>query len=87
MDERQLRKLAKKRADFKRHLFTYVVIIGFLAAINLLTSREYLWFLWPALGWGIGIAFHAFSTYSGWKESLEEREYEKLKERHSKKEE
>jgi serine/threonine protein kinase len=33
----------------------YVATIGFLAAINLLTSPSYYWFLWPALGMGIGL--------------------------------
>jgi hypothetical protein len=31
-----------------------------LGLINLMTS-DYPWFLWPALGWGVGIAFHLWS--------------------------
>ena len=27
----------------------------------MMTSPGYLWVMWPALGWGVGIAFHAFS--------------------------
>lgn len=35
-----------------------------LCAINLLTSADYLWFVWPLLGWGIGLASHAFGVVS-----------------------
>jgi len=42
---------------FLAHLGPYVIVIGFLAFINLLTS-SYPWFIWPALGWGVGLAFH-----------------------------
>jgi serine/threonine protein kinase len=47
---------------FLKHLGPYVIVIGFLAVINLLTSPDYLWFLWPAAGWGVGLAFHAQSV-------------------------
>jgi hypothetical protein len=49
---------------FYGNLFSYVVIIGFLAVINLLTSPGYPWVIFPALGWGIGIAFHAYGTFA-----------------------
>lgn len=44
---------------FYVHLMIYAIIIGTLATINLLTSPSYLWFVWPALGWGIGLAITA----------------------------
>lgn len=49
---------------FYSNLFSYVVIIGFLAVINVLTYPGYLWFLYPAAGWGVGIAFHAYGTFA-----------------------
>jgi hypothetical protein len=33
-----------------------------------MTAPGYLWFLWPALGWGVGIAFHAINVYGIGKE-------------------
>jgi hypothetical protein len=36
-----------------------------LGLINLFTGSEYLWFLWPAMGWGIGLAFHLVGTLTG----------------------
>lgn len=56
------RKRVKKRSDFRSHLVSYVVTISFLFVINILTSPGYLWVIWPALGWGVGIAFHAFTV-------------------------
>ena len=45
------------------HAGQYVVVIAGLAIINLLTSPQYLWFLWPALGWGMGLAFQALRVF------------------------
>jgi class 3 adenylate cyclase len=42
---------------FKRHLRTYVGVIGFLFIIDLLTGKGW-WFYWPALAWGLGLFLH-----------------------------
>ena len=34
------------------------------AVVNLVTSPHYLWFLWTTLGWGIGLAVHAWVVFS-----------------------
>ncbi len=47
-----------KWRGFFAHLGPYLIIITMLAIINLLTSPDTIWFVWPALGWGVGIAFH-----------------------------
>lgn len=47
---------------FMRHLGPYIIVIGALGLINLLTSPDSLWFLWPAIGWGVGLAFHLRNT-------------------------
>jgi len=69
--ERQLYERARKRAQaeagFFVHLMWYGIIIGFLFIINLLTTPfGYQWWVWPALGWGFGIASH-FSAVYGWR--------------------
>lgn len=53
----------RKVRSFYIHLVQYVLVIALLAAINLSTHPAYLWFLWPAFGWGIGILAHAASTF------------------------
>jgi len=58
----------------------YIVVIGFLGLINLITSRQFPWFLFPAGGWGIGLIFHFLSVYGPLSESMSiEKEYQKLK--------
>jgi hypothetical protein len=58
---------AKKRVDnikgFYSNLLSYCLIIPFLIFINLMTAPDHLWFWWPMLGWGIGIAFHGFGVF------------------------
>ncbi len=83
-DER-LWRIARKRADFKKNLFVYLVINTFLWAIWWFTIgrnvgfRGYPWPIWVMLGWGIGLAFQYFNAYNGTKEELTQQEYEKLK--------
>ena len=48
---------------FYIHLAQYIIIICALAVINLVTYPSRLWFVWPAIGWGIGIAVHAAATF------------------------
>ena len=51
-------------APRRAHLLTYLLVIGALCAINLATDARYLWFLWPADGWGIGLISHAVNTFA-----------------------
>jgi hypothetical protein len=61
---KQARRRVAQLRGFYSNLFSYVVIIAFLAVLNLLTDPGYLWFLWAAAGWGIGLALHAYSTFA-----------------------
>ena len=66
--ERELRQQARKRArvklSFFGHLAIYLVVNLVLLALNLLTSPESIWFYWPLLGWGIGVAAHGITVYA-----------------------
>lgn len=53
----------RKLKRFYIHLIQYVLIISLLAVINWVTRPSALWFIWPALGWGIALAAHAMSTF------------------------
>lgn len=69
----------KELKGFYGNLTSYVLVISFLAILNLITSPEYLWFLWPMMGWGIGIAAHAAGTF-GISKDWEERKIKQLME-------
>ena len=66
-DEEELRQRAvrrlRKKAEFRAHFVTYLIVNAGLVVIWALTSRDYFWPIWPILGWGIGIAFHAWEAY------------------------
>ena len=83
-----LRATAERRADakigFRVHATIFVLVNGFLAALNLLTTPRHLWFYWPLLGWGIGLAAHAFGVYAehtDMRERAIEAELKRLRER------
>ena len=55
-------KLMRSKARFHRHLWSYLIVIGALLIINIMTPGPW-WFQWPALGWGIGLAFNFKAAY------------------------
>lgn len=54
--------IAERRLEFKQHLIAYACVNAFLLAINLIFSPGVWWFIFPLLGWGMGLAMHAFET-------------------------
>jgi hypothetical protein len=61
--EKEARKKVKDLKDFYIHLSIYSVINVFLVVLNLMTSPDYLWAIWPILGWGVGLFSHAVSVF------------------------
>ena len=47
---------------FKIHLLVYLSVNALLIVINLVTTPNKYWFFWPLLGWGVGLAGHAFGV-------------------------
>lgn len=58
---------AKKRVEeikgFYGHLASYLLVNTFLFILNIMTSPDHLWFYWPLLGWGIGLAIHGMKVF------------------------
>jgi hypothetical protein len=73
--------VAKRRANFKRSLFTYIVMNCFFVAIWYFTSgyNSYYWPIWPMIGWGFGILMQYIGAYQSNNLFSTEEEYEKLK--------
>ena len=85
-DDVELHRLAIRRADmklaFRSHLMAYVIVNAGLVMINLITSDDYFWAIWPMLGWGIGLAAHGVTVYmdgEGMRDRMIEQELEKLR--------
>jgi len=77
--------IANKRAGFKSHLVTYLIVNGFFWALWYFSGEHFNedefvpWPVWPMLGWGIGLAFNYVDAYILPKANMVEKEYQKLK--------
>ncbi|CAM4121502.1 2TM domain-containing protein [Flavobacterium antarcticum] len=60
-------KAQKKVEDLKGfygNLSSYILVNSGLIILNLVTSPGNLWFFYPLLGWGLGVALHAMSVFN-----------------------
>jgi hypothetical protein len=79
----ELWEVAKKRAGFKSHLLTYIVMVIVFWLIWWFTGARITgdlglpWPVWPTAGWGIGVFFHYLGAYV-FRQNQVQREYEKL---------
>jgi hypothetical protein len=59
---------AQKRVEdlkgFYGNLWSFVLVSAGLAVLNLVTYPQYWWFLYPVIGWGIGVLIHAMSVFN-----------------------
>ena len=82
--------IAQRRASFKRHLLSFVIVNAFLWTLWFFSAQRHNvdfqnydwanipWPLWTTVCWGIGLAFHFAGAYVFPKANSTEREYEKL---------
>jgi hypothetical protein len=65
-DDQSLRQRAleriEKKQGFHAHLLAYVLVNALLVGIWAV-SGGFFWPIFPLLGWGIGLGFHAWDTY------------------------
>jgi len=57
-------KQVKAERDFYGNLTSYLIVIPALGLFNYLTYSGFLWFIFPAIGWGIGVLFHGLSVFN-----------------------
>ena len=83
-------RIARKRAGAKlgwyTHAVVYVVVNAFLFVISFEGFTHRPWSIYPALGWGVGLALHGLAVFllgsgSDLRERLEQRERERLQQR------
>ena len=77
------RKRVREIKSFYGNLIAYCIVIPFLIIINLITSPDDIWFYFPMLGWGIGVAAHGMSIFAIGK-SWEEKKIREILEKQNK---
>ena len=60
--DQAVKQLRKKR-EFSANLFAYVLVNAFLVGIWAVTGAGFFWPVFPILGWGLGLFFHAWDVY------------------------
>ena len=68
-EQQDLEQIAKRRVQARYgliiHAAMYVAVNSAIFAIWWFTGHGYPWFVWPMLGWGIGIVGHAMALLVG----------------------
>jgi 2TM domain len=55
----------RKKRELQAHVLAYMTVNLFLTGIWFATTPEgFYWPMFPLLGWGIGLVFHAWDVYS-----------------------
>lgn len=90
MTERELhiRRRVHRLAEFYRHVFVFVLVIGLFWAVNAwfvlqgeMPNKWYSWWaFWPTAGWGIGLITHGLSVLPVWSFFSQDWEDQKVKE-------
>ncbi|MCH8979041.1 MAG: 2TM domain-containing protein [Armatimonadetes bacterium] len=76
----------RQRRELREHVFAYFIVNALLVAINLFTSGQITWSVWPILGWGVGLAFHAWAALNSDSETFQE-EFEQFRRKQDRKKE
>ena len=79
--ERQARRRAGMKMGWFLHAAVYLAVNAMLATLSAMNDRS--WAIYPALGWGLGLAIHGIVTFivtggGGLQERLVESERRKL---------
>jgi hypothetical protein len=66
----------EEKKGFRIHSIVYMCVNVLLIVINLIFVREFIWFIFPLVGWGIGLAMHYLFGIRKLNERLKEKEAE-----------
>ncbi len=86
MSTEELERVARKRAGAKlgwyTHAGVYLIVNTAMVLASMYGLRQRPWTIYPALGWGLGLALHAIAVFVlGSGSSLRERLVQKERER------
>lgn len=53
----------RKIKGFYYHLISYATVMSALTALNLYTTPHRIWFVFPMIGWGLGLLSHGIRVF------------------------
>jgi len=57
------RRRAVAKYGFFVHAAVYAAVMVLLVVINVMTSPNVIWFIWPLIGWGFAVALHGMRVF------------------------
>lgn len=61
--EREAVEYVRDIKGFYSHLAVYLFTVTVMIVTNLIMTPDNLWFIWPTLGWGLGVASHGLAVF------------------------
>ena len=61
--EREALEYVRDIKGFYSHLIVYLISIAAMFVASFFSGTSYPWYIWPALGWGLGVAAHGLSVF------------------------
>ncbi|WP_299870383.1 2TM domain-containing protein [uncultured Hoeflea sp.] len=62
VDERKAVEYVRDMKGFYSHLVLYLICVAAMAVANFYLQPNNLWFIWPTLGWGMGVVSHGLAA-------------------------
>lgn len=59
----RVKERVEKMKEFYTNLVSYLAVNTFLIFLNYYTGWDHKWFVYPLIGWGIGLLFHYFEAF------------------------
>jgi len=80
---KEAKSIVKKKKKFYGNFTSWAIMSVFWFILNMTTGPDFHWWIFPTLGWGIGVAFHYVETFGlfkskEWEKRSIRKEMEKL---------
>ena len=80
---KEAKKIVKKKKSFYGNFASWLIMSIFFFVLNMTTWAGFHWWIFPTLGWGIGVAIQFVNTFGvfnsiGWEKREIEKEMTKL---------
>ena len=61
--EREALEYVRDIKGFYSHLIVYLIAVPMFVAAGFYWPTDQLWYIWPILGWGVGVAAHGLAVF------------------------